>query len=88
VWFNLFSAVAAKHNIRAHGHRFDTRQGMCQLKNPNKMRRARPPFAQLFLTPVCRAQNLRTSAPGRLSDPNQFAGSASSALGLDFILTK
>lgn len=60
---------------------------MCQLKNPNKMRRARPPSAQLFLTAVCRAQILRTNAPGRLSDPNPFAGSASSALGLDFILT-
>ena len=60
---------------------------MCQLKNPNKMRRARLPSAQLFLTPVCDAQNLRTNAPGRLSDPNPIAGPASSALGLDFILT-
>lgn len=60
---------------------------MCQLKNLNKLRRARLPSAQLFLTPVCRAQILRTNAPGRLSDPNQFANSARSAPGLDFILT-
>jgi hypothetical protein len=33
---------------------------MCQSKKPNKLKPARPPFAQMFPTSAARAQILRT----------------------------